>query len=49
MESERLATGAVGFRAATDRLYRIEGPGISNRPFTVVQPADGSPATILKH
>jgi hypothetical protein len=49
LESERLATGAVGFRAAVDRLYRIEGAGISNRPFTVVQPADGGPATICKH
>lgn len=33
--AERLTTGAVGFPAAPDRLYRIRGKGITDRPFTV--------------
>jgi tetratricopeptide (TPR) repeat protein len=33
--SERIPTGALAFVAAPDRLYRITGHGIRDRPFTV--------------
>ncbi len=33
--AERLSTGGFTFTGHSDRLYRISGPGIANRPFTV--------------
>jgi hypothetical protein len=35
LPSERVTTGALKFKAAQDRLYRIQGDGISGRPFTI--------------
>jgi hypothetical protein len=47
--SERLSTGAVGFGAETDRLYRVWGKGLRDRPFTVTKDETTGLPVILKH
>ncbi|MBX3474290.1 MAG: hypothetical protein KF754_07900 [Planctomycetes bacterium] len=35
LASERVSTGALKFKAAQDRLYRLKAEGINGRPFTI--------------
>jgi hypothetical protein len=35
IESERVTTGALKFKADKERLYRLQGEGINGRPFTI--------------
>jgi len=45
---EREWTGAISFTGATDRLYRVLGEGISDRPFTVETDAATGEVAVLK-
>ncbi|MCB1217883.1 hypothetical protein KDL44_10845 [bacterium] len=46
--SERLSTGGFSFTGMPDRLYRITGPGIANRPFTVELADNGEVLTLKR-
>lgn len=45
--AERLSTGGFTFTGHSDRLYRIAGPGVANRPFTV-EPGEAGEVVTLK-
>lgn len=46
--AERLSTGGFTFIGNADRLYRITGPGIANRPFTVELDDSGEVLTLKR-
>lgn len=46
--AERLSTGGFSFIGNADRLYRITGPGIANRPFTVELDDSGEVVTLKR-
>ena len=47
-DSERLSTGGFTFEGTADRLYRIVGPGIASRPFTVEPDETGEVVTLRR-
>jgi len=47
-DSERLSTGGFTFEGTSDRLYRITGPGIASRPFTVEYDEDMDEVVTLR-
>ncbi|MCC6465869.1 MAG: hypothetical protein IT463_11065 [Planctomycetes bacterium] len=44
----RVSTGAIAFEAHPDRLYRLQGEGMADRPFTVAMPEGAFEPEVVK-